>query len=331
MLLTDALGDYVNHIRHERGLAPLTVKQYTSRLRRFIRFLQEQGIADPTLDHFTLPNLRKYQYDCAKDGIRPRTFRSLFDPLESFGEFLVQNGALAANPTRLLILPKLDAAIRLLVNDEQVRLLFASCDRLPTPRQCTQARAVLSVLCYGALRRQECCDLRLDDVNLSEAAILVRSGKGSKSRRVFVCRDAVTALRDWMSVREPDCTGDYLFMYDRARRLHLNSIASLIRSIAAVAGLRDNDAIKPHSLRHWGLTNLLKNGVNVRQIQQFAGHSRIETTARYLHTSEEELREIAELTALKPLPQEEPKPEQGKILRLPQDEQGRSKLRRRAV
>ena len=171
----------------------------------------------------------------------------------------------------------------------------------------------MSVLCYGCLRRSELCDLRESDVDLADKSLLIRSGKGRKSRRVFVCADAVTALREWLALREADCKADWLFMYDRSRRLHYAGIASLIETLKATAGLRDNEAVKPHGLRHWGATNLLRNGANLRDVQAFLGHSDLTTTARYLHSSEEQLRGIAELTALRP--QAKPK-DDGKIIDL---------------
>ena len=110
----------------------------------------------------------------------------------------------------MLTLPKKDAAIRLIVNDEDVAALFAACERQPTARQVALARAVLSVLatarCVG--RRSAICAWRHEPAGQS---ILVRSGKGGKRRKVFVCADAVNALREWLATRENDSKHEYLF------------------------------------------------------------------------------------------------------------------------
>ena len=300
MKLTDAIADYLGHIRHERGLSKITCLHYQCWLRHFTDWLTDNGYPDADLSAFTLPVLRRYQYHKSTNGARPRTVHSAFHSLRGLGEFLVANGALEENPARQVTLPKKDAAQRLTVTDADVSALFQACERVRTARQTALSRAVLSVLAYGGLRRSEICDLRLGDVNLADKSLLVRSGKGGKSRKVFVCSDAVNALREWLAVREKDCQGDWLFMYDRARRLHHQSIATLIESLKAAAGLRDNQAVKPHGLRHWCATNLLRNGANLRDVQQFLGHSDLMTTCRYLHSSEEQLRNISELTALQP-------------------------------
>ena len=306
--LNDCITDYLAFLRHEQGAAPTTCKSYASRLNTFLRWtVNEAGYPTPTLDDFTLPLLRRFLYARSNKGDRPRTIRGWFNALRGLGTFLVNNGALTENPAAKVQLPKMDAATRLLVNDAEVSAMFDACERQRTPRLTALSRAVLSVLCYGAMRRSELCDLHVDDVDLADKSLLIRSGKGRKSRRVFVCADAVDALREWLACRETDCKSDYLFMYDRNRRLHHVGIAALIETLKASAGQRDNDAIKPHGLRHWAATNLLRNGANLRDVQAFLGHSDLLTTSRYLHSSEEQLRSIAELTALRP-PQSKQKP-----------------------
>ncbi len=307
MLFTDAAADYLNAIRHERGLSKVTAKHYASWLHHFTDWLSANGYPTPDLyEVFTVATLRRYQYTRAKTGIRPRTMLSTFAALRGLGEFLVQNGLLETNPVKALTMPKKDAAIRLTVTDAEVEALFAACDRMPTPRQVALSRAVLSVLAYGALRRDEACNLHVEDVNLSEKSLLVRSGKGSKSRRIFVCQDAVNALREWLAVREKDSKHSYLFSIDKNRRLHHIGIAHLIEALKAAADLRGNEAIKPHGLRHWAATNLLRNGANIKDVQLFLGHSELVTTARYLHSSEEQLRDIGVLTALRTKRTQEP-------------------------
>jgi integrase/recombinase XerC len=302
MKLSDCITDYLNFIRHERNLAKSTCLHYQCWLRHFTDWLDANGHPNADLDVFSVPVLRRYQYHKAKEGARPRTIHSAFHSLRGLGEFLTTNGLLDTNPCAGLTMPKKDAAQRLIVTDADVAALFEAAERQRTPRQVALSRAILCVLAYGGLRREEVCSLHISDVDLADKSILVRSGKGRKSRRVFVCTEAVHALREWLAQRETDCQGDWLFMYDRARRVYHTGIANQIETLKATAGLRDNEAIKPHGLRHWCLTNLMRNGANLKDVQQFAGHTDLQTTARYLHSSEEQLRSISELTALRPQP-----------------------------
>lgn len=312
MQLSSAIIDYIAFIRHEKGLSKLTVLHYQSNLRALLRWVMVNGFGtEPEVDVLTLPTLRRYLYQMSGRGLRPRSINTAFHGVRGLCLFLVENGALTENPTSKLTMPKKDAVERRTVTDEEITLLLDACERQPNSRQIALYRALLSVLVYAGLRRAEVCDLHVDDVNLKEGSILVRQGKGGKSRRVFVCADCIAAVRDWLAVREPDTKHEYLFALDRLRRVHNQGIATLINTLKSTAGLRDHTNILPHALRHACATRLLRNGADLRSIQSFLGHSSLTVTAIYLHTSEEQLRNIAELGALKsktdgPAPTEKP-------------------------
>lgn len=204
------------------------------------------------------------------------------------------------NSAKKVLLPKKDAAVRRLVSDDEVVRLLEACERLPTPKEIALAHAMISVLVYAGLRRQELLDLHVSDVNVNEGALLVRSGKGSKSRRVFLCCACRDALREWIAVRQKDCRHDYLWAHDRSRRIAEDGIANLLKRLKSIAGLREHDNIQPHSLRHNCATRLMKNGASLSGIQSFLGHTNVSTTQIYLHVDEEQLRSIAELTAIIP-------------------------------
>lgn len=301
MLLSNAIVDYIAYIRHEKGLSKLTVLHYQSNLRALLRWIKENGFGDaPEVDILTLPTLRRYLYQMSSRGLRPRSINTAFHGPRGLCVFLVENGALTENPMLKLTMPKKDAATRRTVSDDEITLLLDACERQSNPRQIAHTRAVLSALVYAGLRRAEVCDLFLGDVNLKENSLLVRQGKGQKSRKVFVCSDCIDALREWMAVRETDTKHNYLFSIDRNRRVHNQGLASIITNLKATAGLRDHTNILPHALRHACATRLLRNGADLRSIQAFLGHGNLTVTALYLHTNEEQLRNIAELGALKP-------------------------------
>jgi len=309
--LTDLITDYLNHAIHERGLAVSTVKGSQAWLRNFTCWLEDSGYPSPTMEVFTVPVLRRYQYTLSGKGYRPRTLHSVFYSLRSFGDFLVTSGVLTVNPVKSLTLPKNDAARRLTVSEEEIEALLEACERQRTPQGVAFSRAMLMVFIFCGLRRQECFDLRVSDVMLSDKSLLVRSGKGAKSRKVFLSPPVHVALAEWLAVR-PTAHHDWLWYYDPARRIGEVGFKRLLDELKAVAGYKDADNIKPHSLRHACATRLLRHGANIKDIQVWLGHSQLSTTAQYLHSSEEQLRSIADLSQLpqkKEEQKEEKKPE----------------------
>lgn len=324
MKLSDCITDYLRYLRYEQGVTASTLKTYGAALRRYLRWLEtEGGYPAPGLEAFSTPVLRRFAYYLGGQGLRPRTIRGVFHGLIGLGQFLVTNGALSENPAKGVGMPKKDAAQRLTVTEEQVRLLFDACERQRSARKVAFSRAIIAVFVYGGLRRSECLDLKVDDLDTKEGSLLVRQGKGQKSRRVFLCEEGVTALREWLTQRPQNCRHDWLFALDANRRLHHDGLRHLVETLAAIAGMKGNEAVKPHTLRHFCATNLSRSGADIRSIQAFLGHSMLQTTALYLHADEERLRDIRELTALQPQ-----KPKEDNVLHLPQRETARKRLRR---
>ena len=204
MLLKDTISDYLLFIKHEQNVTRSTYAGYASWLRNFLRWLADQGIEDPSLDSFSTPILRKFLYHLSEKGYRPRTIRGVFHPLRGLGEYLLKEGMIAVNPVKAIRMPKLDAAIRLTVTKEQVSALLDACSRIYPKRRSALAKSLLCVLLYGGLRREELCNLKVSDFDSGSGSVLVRSGKGRKSRRVYLCDDGIEAVKAWLEHREKD-------------------------------------------------------------------------------------------------------------------------------
>ncbi len=213
--------------------------------------------------------------------------------------FLISQGVLDADPTASILMPKKDAAQRLTITDAEITLLLDACERQRNPKQIALCRAVFHVLIYAGLRRSELLDLKLDDVNFEEMSLLVRSGKGSKSRKVFVPKPCIDALKEWLIARPNNLDG-WLFPYDTGRRLHEKGLKTLLDEVCSIAGMPDAPNIKPHSIRHWRATDLLRSGADLISIMTFLGHTDLRTTQIYLHCDEERIRSLAGLSTLAP-------------------------------
>lgn len=294
---TEGIHRYLEYLRHEQHASETTCLGYQSGLRRFRRFLVERYGEEPELDRVTVDDVRNFLYTLSRQGLRPRTLRGAIYPLRGLFGMAVERGYCPADPARAVKLPKKDAAVREQVSDEELEQLLAGSEREADPARRAMLRAVLAVLIYAGLRRQELLDLQVEDVDLKEGKIRVRSGKGGKARTVWVCGPCIEALRRWLQAR-PKLRHAYLFVADRRRRLGEVGLAALIERAKSLADLREHANIKPHAIRHAAATRLLRNGADLRSIQQFLGHSQLQTTAIYLHTDERQLQRIAKCGAL---------------------------------
>src|ERR1043166_6504862 len=157
MKLYDAIRDYFQFIEHEQNVTSGTLETYKSWLRHFHRWLESNGFPEPGLDAFNLPTLRRFLYELSGRKYRPRTIRGIFHPLRGLGEFLLTNGVITVNPAKQVTMPKMDAAERKTVSEEEIAALLQACERQRTPRQIALSRAMMAVFIYGGLRRNEAC------------------------------------------------------------------------------------------------------------------------------------------------------------------------------
>jgi site-specific recombinase XerD len=301
MRLSEATRDFLQHMEHGVGHTYRTVVSYRSKCKLFAGWLKDQGFDDPPVDEITETMIRRHIYAQSTRKLRPRTIRCSLCAIRSLFRYLVEEGAVAENPAEKVAMPKKDAAQRRLVDSETLEKLMEATQRQHSDFRCLRDGALLGVLVYCALRRQEVLDLKVSDVNVADKSLIVQQGKGRKQRLVSLCPEVLAALREWLPVRERQgCKHDYLFTTEWRRRVGQNTLAKILEQIKAIAGLKNDPRIKPHSIRHACATRIHHNGADVVSIQKFLGHSDPKTTLIYLHTDDDRVRSIAHLASFRP-------------------------------
>ena len=162
---------------------------------------------------------------------------------------------------------------------DQVASLLA---RKPTDALSRRDLAMLELLYSSGLRLAELAGLDVLDLDLADRTVRVL-GKGSKTRVLPVGKQAVAALRAWLSERQglvKDGSGA-LFIGQSGRRLGARAIQRRIGRWAATSNL--NVPVYPHLLRHSFATHLLESSRDLRGVQELLGHADISTTQVYTH------------------------------------------------
>lgn len=147
------------------------------------------------------------------------------------------------------------------------------------------------------MRVGEVSSINIVDFVSEEVSLMVR-GKGRKERMAFIV-DSVTAkaLLEYLNARQSLSTDSKaLFVNASGTRLSVQGIANVIHRLRKDSGIQKN--VTPHMLRHTVATLLLRNGADIRVVQEFLGHASIVTTQRYTHIAKEHL--ISELRARHP-------------------------------
>ena len=286
-----AIAEYINYLKLERGSSKATISSYTYDLNRLKEALISNGVDRPTLTQ--LENLRASMGSLSV-ALSERSLARLVSSMKGFFSYLTAEKYLEVNPAEQIEAPKLSRKIPVFLTENEVQEFLGAID-LSHP-QGSRNLAIFEMLYACGLRVSEILQLRLSDLFLNEGFIRV-IGKGQKTRLVPIGHYSIKRLEGYLENRVSEYQPqplyeDVLFLNRRGRSLTRAMIFTLTKQI--VEKTRIKKEISPHTFRHCFATHLLENGADLRAIQLMLGHESITTTEIYLHSSVEKLRDTIE-------------------------------------
>jgi integrase/recombinase XerC len=144
----------------------------------------------------------------------------------------------------------------------------------------------------SGLRLSELAALDLTDIDLPDNSLVVRTGKGGKSRILPIGSKAVTAINNWLQQRLQSAaiSESALFVSARGTRLGQRGIELRLEQWCKKKGIAEH--IHPHMLRHSFASHLLETSQDLRAVQELLGHSNISTTQIYTHLDFQHLADV---------------------------------------
>lgn len=306
-ILTTWRADFTAHLATQ-GRSAKTVRAYLSDLDGFAAWYERTNATPFTPDLTTGVDLRLYRQHALDAGkMRPATFNRKRASLAVFCDWLLTTGVLSYNPFQGIDpWDEDDLPPRWLDQREfskfmrQVELLINGAKSSAAQRQAIRDAAMVSLMAYAGLREFEVVALNIGDVQLTErkGRVIVRLGKGQKERQIPLGREARRALGEWLAVLQsppvsrgrakwagettngPDQPEGCLPLFpgDPGARLTTRTVQRRIHEIGRMAGI----TVTPHDLRHTFAKRLLDAGKPITVVSKLLGHSRLETTARYV-------------------------------------------------
>lgn len=297
--LAPAFMHFLEHLEVERNVSRLTIRNYSLYLRRFVEWLEAQGVQDlKELDQDMIRSYRVYltRYsDAAGRTLCKKTQSYYIIAIRSWLKWLVKQDAPVLHPEKI-DLPKGESQhMQYLMADKVLHLLDQP--NISTPSG-LRDKAILEVLFSTGLRVSELVSLNRDQVNLETREFGV-IGKGRRVRVVFLSHRSAHWVEKWLSTREDfwqpvfirfakkqaDPTSD-----GNEMRLTTRSVQRIVDTYCRKAHLPIK--LSPHGLRHSFATDLLMNGAGLRDVQEMLGHKSIATTQIYTHITQPQLKKI---------------------------------------
>jgi len=249
-----------------RGLSPLTVRNYSFFVDKFLKAINKP------VDEVNQEDVRTY-------------LASMFDT-KSKNTVMLAAASLKFFFTEILKkevgeirVPKKDRKLPEVLTKEEVSRLINSAET-------RKSRLILSLLYSSGLRVSELVNIKPSDINFSENTGWVREGKGSKDRMFILSSNLAGELKEYLKRKE---NSKYLFSQDEP--LTTRNIQKIVKSLRQRADIQKK--VTPHTLRHSFATHLLEAGTDIRMIQQLLGHSSLNTTQLYTHISSDQIKKIS--------------------------------------
>lgn len=280
---------FQGYLGFERGLAPRTLRAYTSDLRRLVEFLRKRGHEGP---HDVRPqDLRDFVISLKDQGLQATSIRRAVAALRSYFRFLAAEGILAADPSDRLESPRTWRRLPAVLSHDEVARLLEAPD--PDHPLAWRDRALLEFAYATGVRIGELITVGVNDLDLEEAFVAV-TGKGSKRRAIPVGARAIAALRIYLRERRPGLDRGQgkgvLFLSAAGRPLSRMGAWKIVGKHVGAAGIQKR--VTPHTLRHTFATHLLQGGADLAAVQEMLGHADIATTQLYTQVDRAYLSEV---------------------------------------
>jgi len=291
--MVDYVSQFIDYLKIERNCSPHTIDNYNRDLMDFMKYLSDEFGNLPSIESIDHLMIRSYLANQQGRQLARTTIVRRLSSLRSFFKYLYKRGYLETDPTSAVSSPKIQRKLPDYLEISEIEALLSIPDKNDIIG--LRDRAILELLYSTGMRVSEMLALDLSDIDHSSAIVKVR-GKGKKERIIPIGSYAMSALNDYLKIRDKlkvKRSNQALFVSERGNRIpDSKSINRRISKYAKSAGIKKN--VTAHTLRHTFATHLLNAGADLRSVQELLGHEKLATTQIYTHVSAERLKEVYE-------------------------------------
>lgn len=280
--------NFETYLRLEKSLSDNSVEAYLSDVYKLEKYFKETGI-DISPASVLYSDLKAFLVWYGANNKNTRTQSRVLSGVRAFFRYLLIEGEIEENPSSLLESPKIGLKLPEVLSVIEIDRIINEIDLTKPEGQ--RNKAIIETLYGCGLRVSELVNLRMTDIHYNEEYVVV-TGKGNKQRLVPVSKKALSEMDKYKQDRNRLAVitdQNILFLNRRGKRLTRAMIFTIIKDLAARAGIRKN--ISPHTFRHSFATHMIEAGADLRAVQEMLGHESILTTEIYTHIDRSFLRD----------------------------------------
>jgi integrase/recombinase XerC len=286
--------NWLFHLKDIKGYSKNTYQSYCYDLCDFFIFYQyyhQEPLTHGVLPNLTLQTFRAWVADMAgvreyqnvyKKPLSARSRRRSISSLKSFLKFSaskIEGYKFSYGEIQLLKNPKIPRTLPKPISEEQIDQLMEELLKISKKSWVQKRNLALLYLLYG-------CGLRIAEAlsvtknHLREKSSITIMGKGNKERMIPMLDIVYQKVENYLQELPYDLKShELIFVGDRGAPLKASAFQRDLKQARINLGLPNTTT--PHALRHSFATHLLKNGGDLRVIQELLGHSSLSTTQIY--------------------------------------------------
>ena len=285
------IDTFVNYLHYERNYSTHTLLGYARDIVQFESYIKENSenvLFDPKF--VDSDQIRNWMVFLLDTGLSPLSVKRKLSSLKSFFKYLVKQGELADNPTRLITGPKTGRPLPYFIKEKEISSLLDS-DFFGDDFEGVRNRLIIEMLYETGIRRSELINIQLVDVDFELQHIKV-TGKRNKQRLIPFAERLKDMMTVYLDQRNEivNAGNNWFFVRKNEKPLSPAVIYNIVRkSLSKVPMLAKRS---PHVLRHSFATGMLNNGAELNAVKELLGHSSIASTSVYTHITFEELKKM---------------------------------------
>ncbi|WP_297418998.1 tyrosine-type recombinase/integrase [Clostridium sp.] len=303
------LNEFIEKMTTDRK-AEKTIINYSNWISNFIQFMKYTkykhgneeikdvniaNIQNSLFNKIGIDDIEQFKKYLSEQGNNGNSINRKLAASQTFYKFLVQKKIIDSNIFFNVDRVKQTEKVRNPLSKEEVEKLLKTIKNSSDNHKEMYYFLFLLYLDVGA-RCTEITKLKMEQIYNNEYLLL--HGKGDKDRNVFMNSNSILALNSYLIYREDflkskNINSEYLFVNKNGNKLDENTVLLNLKKFAKEAGLNDKE-ISPHVLRHTSATLKYNyGGADLRILQEFLGHTSINTTERYVKVSNDKRKNLA--------------------------------------
>lgn len=276
-----------------QNYSPKTIRAYGDDIQQFMEWVAKNRVDWDNPVKLTRVDIEGFMNYLAGHNMTGVTRVRKLAAIRKFFTFMNENSILTANPANTIKGARREHKDpSVLFKNEYKALLFEASGNI-------RDYAIIMTFLQTGIREGELVNIKMVDLDLENKNLTIKAGKGKKDRNIPLEDQTIAAIKRYLKFRATELLiidDEYVFLAKNGTTMNVRTVRHMVTKYMKQAGVKKQASV--HTLRHTYGTHKINNGMNIKTLQELMGHNKMETTYKYVHLAQTNLRREQVDTAL---------------------------------